>query len=252
MTDLQSFQRGMWSIRAATTESGPVFVAADVCNVLGLGNPTEALRRLDDDERTLISTEGSSNGLPVNAVTEAGLYTLVLGSRKPEAKEFKRWVTHEVLPAIRKHGMYATPATVEAMLSDPDTMIRTLTALKEERAAKELAQSQLAIAAPKAEGYDALMSSADCISIGNLAKLIGTGQNRLFAFLRGAGVLMDDNTPYQRHIDRGHFRVVEQTWKDSDKETHISRKTLATPRGQEYVRRRWIEAKTAPTEARPS
>ncbi len=81
-------------------------MAADVCRALGLGNSSMAISKLDEDERTLISIEGASNGLPVNAVNEPGLYSLVLGSRKPEAKAFKRWITHEVIPEIRKTGGY--------------------------------------------------------------------------------------------------------------------------------------------------
>ena len=89
-----------------TLEGEPWFVAADVCRALGLGNSSDVIKRLDEDERTLVSIEGASNGLPVNAVNEPGLYALILGSRKPEAKAFKRWITHEVIPSIRKTGGY--------------------------------------------------------------------------------------------------------------------------------------------------
>ncbi len=100
----------------------------------------------------------------------------------------------------------------------------------------------LAIVAPKAESFDRLMDSNDSISIGDLAKLLQTGQNRLFKFLRGAGVLMEDNIPYQRHIDAGRFRLIEQTWKDRSGNTHINIKTLVTPRGQGYIRQMWDKA----------
>ena len=96
-------------IRTLLIDGEPWFVAADVCKALEIGNPADAMRRLDADERTLVSIEGASNGLPVNAVNEPGLYTLILGSRKPEAKAFKRWITHEVIPSIRKHGAYISP-----------------------------------------------------------------------------------------------------------------------------------------------
>lgn len=89
-----------------TLEGEPWFVAADVCRALGLGTSSDVIKRLDEDERTLVSIEGASNGLPVNAVNEPGLYALILGSRKPEAKAFKRWITHEVIPSIRKTGGY--------------------------------------------------------------------------------------------------------------------------------------------------
>ena len=95
-----------WGRRSKTLEGEPWFVAADVCRALGLGNSSDVIKRLDEDERTLVSIEGASNGLPVNAVNEPGLYALILGSRKPEAKAFKRWITHEVIPSIRKTGGY--------------------------------------------------------------------------------------------------------------------------------------------------
>jgi len=102
MNELKVFENERFGqVRSTVIDGDPWFVAADVCKAVGIGNPSEALRRLDEDESTLISTEGASNGLPVNAVSEAGLYSLVLGSRKPEAKEFKRWITHEVIPSIR-------------------------------------------------------------------------------------------------------------------------------------------------------
>lgn len=94
-------------IRVVMQGGEPWWVAKDVCDVLEVGNTSDAIRRLDDDERTLVSIEGASNGLPVNAINEAGLYTLVLTSRKPQAKVFKRWITHEVIPSIRKTGAYS-------------------------------------------------------------------------------------------------------------------------------------------------
>ena len=98
---LMTFENAAFGkIRTLTIDGAPWFVAVDVCRALEIGNPTDAMRRLDADERTLVSIEGASNGLPVNAVNEPGLYTLILGSRKPEAKAFKRWITHEVIPAI--------------------------------------------------------------------------------------------------------------------------------------------------------
>jgi anti-repressor protein len=110
-------------------------------------------------------------------------------------------------------------------------------------------KAQLQIAAPKAEGYDTLMSSGDCISIGEMAKLLKTGQNRLFRFLRGLRVLMSDNIPYQEHIDAGRFRVIEQSWK-FDGAAHIGFKTLVTPKGQDYIRKVWEPLKIGERDAR--
>ena len=100
-------------VRTVIRDDGPWFVAADVCRILEIGNPSMAVDRLDDDERTLITIEGASNGLPVNAANEYGVYSLVFTSRKPEAKAFRRWITHEVLPAIRKTGTYSTAPTYD-------------------------------------------------------------------------------------------------------------------------------------------
>ena len=247
MNSMQEFRHGLWTVRVRNTENGPVFVAADVCNVLGLGNPTMAMSRLDEDERTLISIEGLSRGNDMaNAVTESGLYALVLGSRKPEAKAFKRWITHDVLPAIRKYGVYATPNAIDAMLADPDTMIRTLQALRDERAARMAAQNQLAIAAPKAEFFDAVANTEDTISVQYAAKLLnaGMGQNRLFDWMRDNELIMDDNTPYQRYIDAGYFRVVERKgWVDGQGVRHPTTQTRITQRGLAYLQKRLAGSK---------
>lgn len=239
MNDVQVFSFKAFPVRTVTKNGEPWFVAADVCNVLGIGNSRDALGRLPASMRDDVGiTDAIGRQQSANAVNEAGVYKLAFTSRKPEAETFTDWVASDVLPSIRRHGMYATPATVEAMLADPDTMIAALQKLKAEQEARRLAEQQLALAAPKVEGYNRLMASGDCISIGKLAKMLGTGQNRLFAFLRGQRVLMDDNTPYQQHIDAGRFKVIEQTW-GNGAEPHISHKTLVTPKGQDYIRRIW-------------
>jgi hypothetical protein len=117
-------------IRVFTDEQGePWFVAADVCHVLGIGNPRQAMTRLDDDERGVISTDTPGGMQPMATVNEPGLYTLVLGSRKPEAKRFKRWVTHEVLPAIRRTGSYAVPGIAPTPASFPSEKQDSVSAL---------------------------------------------------------------------------------------------------------------------------
>ena len=103
-TQLIPFSFETFTIRVVMQDDQPWWVAADVCAALEIGNPSDAIKRLDDDERTLVSIEGASNGLQVNAVNESGLYSLILGSRKPEAKMFKRWITHDVIPSIRQTG----------------------------------------------------------------------------------------------------------------------------------------------------
>lgn len=136
MNELQSFHSAEFGeVRVVERENVPWFVAADVCKCLEIANPSDAIGRLDEDEKALVSIEGLSRGNSLgNIVSEPGLYTLILGSRKPEARAFKRWITHEVIPSIRRHGAYLTPQTLEEALRDPDTIIRLATALKDEQA----------------------------------------------------------------------------------------------------------------------
>jgi len=177
-------------------------------------------------------------------ISEAGLYSLILRSRKPEAKAFKRWVTHEVLPSIRKHGMYATPATIDDMLDNPDIMINALMRLKEERAARAKAEAEIEANAPKVLFADAVASAKTDILIGDLAKIlrgngVDTGQRRLFEWMRENGYLIRQkgsswNMPTQRAMDMGLFRVKETTVTHADGHTTIHRTTKVTGRGQTY------------------
>ena len=178
------------------------------------------------------------------AVTESGLYSIILLSRKPEAKKFKRWVTHEVLPTIRRHGAYVTPAKLEELMNDPDSWIKVLTALKEERAAKERLRLEAAENKPKVIFADAVSVSEGTILIGELAKIlkgngIEIGQNRLFEKLRQDGYLIkrkgtDYNAPTQRAMDLGLFRVKETAITHSDGHVTISKTTKVTGKGQQY------------------
>ena len=149
MNNLQVFNSDDFgSIRVVNFDGEPWFSASDVCKALEIGNASQALTRLDDDERmtTIISNESAATGKSSMAfVNEMGLYSLVLGSRKEEAKAFKRWITHEVVPSIRKHGIYATDDVIDNILNNPDFGIKLLTELKEERAARVEAERKNAI-----------------------------------------------------------------------------------------------------------
>ena len=145
MNELQIFQNADFGeVRTVTRDGEPWFVAADVCRALEIGNPSQAISRLDEDEKftTLISNESAATGKSnLSFINEAGLYTLVLGSRKPEAKAFKRWITHEVIPSIRKHGAYMTPEALREALVTPENMIQVLTALKDEQSKRKEMES---------------------------------------------------------------------------------------------------------------
>ena len=241
MNELQIFENEEFGkVRTLVKDGEPWFVASDVCECLGLANPTVSVNRLDYDERAKFNL--GRQGW-VNIVNEYGLYNLVLGSRKPEAKNFKRWVTHEVLPAIRKLGGYLTPDKVEEILTNPDSIIRLATQLKEERAKREAAEKVIEEQRPKALFADAVSASKTSILIGALAKLIrqngvDVGQKRLFEWLRKKGYLIksgnDKNMPTQRSMDRGLFEVKEGSYVDGDGVNRITRTTKVTGKGQLY------------------
>ncbi|MEA5645897.1 MAG: phage antirepressor KilAC domain-containing protein [Cutibacterium granulosum] len=240
------------TIRTITDVSGEVwFVATDICAALDLSNTTVALQRLDADEKSKFNL-----GLPGGAtwcVNEAGLYSLALASRKPEAKSFKRWVTHEVLPSIRKHGGYLTDQKIEDILDNPDTIIQLATKLKSERAKRAALEKQAAIDTPKARFADAVSASHTSILIGDLAKLLRQngyeiGQNRLFEMLRRDGYLCSAkggmwNMPTQKAMDLNLFEVKETTIVHSDGHVSISKTTKVTGKGQVYFVTRFLDGR---------
>lgn len=173
-------------VRVLNRNGDPWFVAKDACECLELGNPRSSLALLDEDEKGVHSVDTPGGKQEMTIVSEPGLYSLILRSRKPEAKAFKRWVTHDVIPSIRKRGLYATPQTVEAMLADPDTAIKLLTSLKEERAKSAALAAKVEQDAPKVLFADSVAASRSSILIGDLAKLlvqngVKIGQNRLLS-----------------------------------------------------------------------
>ena len=198
--------------------------------------------------------ESSSGTREVVVISEPGLYSLILRSRKPEAKAFKRWVTHEVLPSIRARGGYLTPDAVEKTLSDPDFIIRLATELKEERGKRALLEAQVEADVPKVVFADAVASAKTDILIGDLAKIlrgngVSTGQRRLFEWMRENGYLIRQkgsswNMPTQRAMDMGLFRVKESIVTHADGHTTVNRTTKITGRGQTYFVNKFLAHKT--------
>lgn len=172
--EIQTFNFNTTPVRALTDENGePWFVLKDCMSILGLSNPTETVKKFDDDEfSTAEVIDSIGRRQQTYIISEAGLYGLVLKSRKPEAKEFKRWVTHEVLPSIRKHGIYATETTIDQILTDPDFGIRLLTDLKNERAKRIEAENHVKELEPKAKALDDFTNVPDTLLVRNAAKLL--------------------------------------------------------------------------------
>ena len=249
--EMQRFDFKGASLRTLTDEAGePWFVAKDVCAILEISNPSDALKRLDDDERSRFNLGRQGE---TNIVNEAGLYVLVLGSRKPEAHEFKRWVTHEVLPQIRKTGGYIPTTDVDDDMTilAKAVMIgqRTMEAQKQ-RIAEQ--QTRIVELEPKARFADAVAASDGTCLVGELAKMLrqngmDIGQNRLFRLLQADGYLgksgSNRNVPTQRAMELGLFRIKETTVTHADGHTTVSRTPKVTGKGQRYfIDRYWGRA----------
>ena len=239
-------------VRTLTRDGEPQAVLADLCRVLDLSNPTMVAKRVTPE--SLSTTEVlDSRGVShvTNIVDESGMYEVIFLSRKPEAAAFRRWITHEVLPSIRKRGMYATEAAAEAMLADPDVMIRALEEIKAERAKRaeleELREADL----PKVLFADAVAASDSTVLVGDLAKIlkgngIAIGANRLFAQLREDGYLIkrrgsDWNMPTQRSMELGLFKVKEGSHLHSDGHVTITKTPKVTGKGQQYFIDRYLQ-----------
>ena len=244
MSNIRIFNYNSVEVRTIQKDGEPWFVLRDVCNVLGLGTPARVAERLDTDEvsQTHI-TDSMGRQQEMTIINESGLYNVILRSDKPEAKPFRKWVTSEVLPTIRRHGMYATPDTVEKMLADPDTTIKLLETIKQERAARMALEAKAEADKPKVLFADAVSASHTSILVGDLAKLlrqngIEIGQNRLFSFLREKGYLCSQgeryNLPTQRSMDRGWFQVKETTINQPNGSVRITRTVKVTGKGQQY------------------
>lgn len=241
-TEIQRFDFKGASLRTLTDEAGePWFVAKDVCDILGHSNVSMALDRLDDDERSKFNLGRQGE---TNIVNEAGLYSLVLGSRKPEAHEFKRWVTHEVLPQIRKTGGYipTTDADDDMTILAKAVMIGQRTMEAQKRRIAEQSEHIKALE-PKARFADAVAASDGTCLIGELAKMLrqnglDIGQNRLFEILRQDGYLgkngSNRNVPTQKAMDLGLFRIKETAITHSDGHVTINRTAKVTGKGQTY------------------
>lgn len=232
------------AVRAVTLEGEPWFVAADVCRALGIGDSRTATARLDDDEKdaVLIRTLGGEQKMTI--ISESGLYALVLSSRKPEAKAFKRWITHEVIPAIRKTGGYI--AGQETM--DDDQLLANALMVAQRKIAErnkqlEAANEKIKADAPKVLFAETVQKAEGDILVRQLARMMNqrgydVGERRLYEILRRDGWVIkanakDQNAPTQKSVDMGLMRVIERTVGSAEK-TFLSTTTVITPKGQLY------------------
>ena len=255
MNELQIFESSEFGqVRTVVIENEPWFVGKDVANILGYANTKDAISsHVEEDDKTIIQrSENTTLEIPNRGLTfinESGLYSLIFSSKLPNAKKFKRWVTSEVLPTIRKHGMYAT----EELLDNPDVAIAAFTALKAEREKRKLLEAQIEADKPKVIFAEAVDAAQTSILVGDLAKLlkqngINTGQKRLFEWLRANGYLIgrkgnDYNSPTQKSMELGLFEIKERTINNPDGSIRITKTPKVTGKGQVYFINKFLKDK---------
>lgn len=236
MSDLQIFSNAEFgNVRVVDINGVVWFVAADVCRVLELTNITETLRRLDTDELTSVKLNSGGQMREMNIINESGLYALVIRSRKPFAKRFRKWLTSEVVPSIRKHGAYMTPAKIEEILSDPDTIIQLATQLKIEREQNAVLKTQIAELQPKASYYDLILQCPDLVSTSVIAKDYGFSAKSFNRLLHRLGVQFKQGDIwllYQKYASRGWTSTKTHNFPDRDGNQHCRPHTYWTQKGR--------------------
>lgn len=243
-TDLMPFKFDTTTIRTMTNDGAPMFCGKDVAAALGYKDRANALKLHCKGVAKYHPLKTAGGTQQVRFIGEADLYRLIFNSKLPAAERFERWVVEEVLPAIRKHGGYLTPAKVEEALLNPDTLIRLATNLKEEQEKRRALEAQIEADRPKTIFADAVATSSSTCLVGELAKMlcgngIDIGQNRLFEWLRQNGYLIsrggsDKNMPTQRSMDMKLFRIKETAVTHSDGHVTVSRTPKVTGKGQAY------------------
>lgn len=239
MNELSVFENEQFGqVRTIQLDGEPWFVAADVCRALDIANVSNALARLDVDEKGIRSMDTLRGEQEMSIVNEPGLYTLVLGSRKKEAKAFKRWITHEVIPSIRKHGAYLTPAVAEQVLSDPDLIIRMAQQIKDEREQRKRLESQIDEDKPFTDMGRFVYGCDRNVRIGDYAKLlpnagIHIGPRKLHEWMKKNGYIAQDNSPVQRYVDAGIFRARVVKGERAEQDPIYFSPTI-TPKGQQF------------------
>lgn len=230
------------SVRTTTLGGQPYFVGKDVADILGYSNSRKALiDHVDEEDKgvTKCDTLGGKQDLII--INESGLYSLILSSKMPNAKKFKRWVTNEVLPAIRKHGLYAT----DDLIANPDLAIAAFTALKVEReknkelmAAVAIGQQQIAEMKPKATYYDVVLKCRDAVNISVIAKDYGWSAMRMNEYLHEKGIQFKQGDIwllYQKHAPNGYTKTNTHIYEDSKGIQHTKVHTKWTQKGRLFI-----------------
>lgn len=252
MNELQIFNYNGNEVRTIQKDGEPWWVLKDVCSVLDLSDTNKTAERLDVDELTRIKFVTGGQNREMLCINECGLYNVILRSDKPEAKPFRKWVTSEVLPSIRKHGAYMTPQKIEEVLLNPDTVIQLATNLKAEREKRMELERQAEKDKPLVTFANSVSVAKASILVGELAKLlkqngIEMGQNRLFTWMRENGYLIsrkgaDYNMPTQRSMEMELFEIKLTTISHGDGHTSLNKTPKVTGKGQIYFINLFLKA----------
>ncbi|MGX5475885.1 phage antirepressor KilAC domain-containing protein [Bacillus toyonensis] len=246
MNQLQVFNNEEFGqVRTVIQGEDAWFIAKDVCDVLEIRNSRQAMARLDEDEKSGVTINDGSQNRTVSSVNESGLYSLILTSRKPQAKAFKKWVTSEVLPSIRKHGAYMTPNTINALLRDPDLIIGLASQLKQEQQARQVAEQknlmltqQIAENASKITYLDQILQSQDTVTVSQVAADYGLSAMKLNKILNDEKVQYKVNNQwllYSKHQNKGYTKSQTVDVTHSDGSRSVKMNTRWTQKGRLFI-----------------
>ncbi|MGN1043530.1 MAG: phage antirepressor [Acutalibacteraceae bacterium] len=241
MNNLEVFKNEEFGeVRTITIDDEPYFVGKDVALILGYTNPQKALRDHVDEEDKTRNESFTVNGTQGILINESGLYSLILSSKLPNARRFKRWVTSEVLPAIRKHGMYA----IDDLIANPDWGIAAFNALKEERERNKKLEESVAVKTqqitemiPKASYYDVVLNCKDLVSISTISKDYGWSAKKMNKYLHEKGIQFKQGDIwllYQKYSEKGYTSTKTHTYLDSDGQ-HTKVHTYWTQKGRLFI-----------------
>lgn len=238
MSNIQIYNNEMFgSVRTIYEDEDVLFCASDVAKALKYTNPRKAVgdHCRCVTKRYIPHPQSPGKEIEVSFIFEPDLYRLIFSSKLPDAEKFTDWVTKEILPSIRKHGAYITPAKIEEILADPDIIINLATTLKEERAKRKELESVVEEQKPLVEFANKVANTDKLISMGEMSKLlkdehIDIGRNRLFKYLRDNKILTKKNLPYQRYVNSGYFQV-----KETSNSNGVFLTTYITGKGQMYL-----------------
>lgn len=243
MSELQVFQNAEFgSVRTTTVNGEVMFVAKDIATILGYSNPRDAINKhVDDEDKGVAKCDTLGGVQDLTIINESGLYSLILSSKMPNARKFKRWVTAEVLPAIRRHGMYVT----EDLIANPDLAIAAFQALKAEREKRIALEEAVAVQAqqiaelkPKATYYDVVLKCKDAVNISVIAKDYGWSAQRMNEYLHQKGVQYkqaDIWLLYQKHAGCGYTKTNTHVYEDTCGREHTKVHTKWTQKGRLFI-----------------